>query len=139
MVQADQDTARRIEANLYKQVNVLYVEHVAGDDQLVRELLLVKVRADQATRGDVLKLCDVFRAHVVDLNPRSVTIESTGAPDKIDGLLEVLRPFGIVEMVRTGALAMSRGSEAKARLSTEPEVGADGGDDSGHTLRLRSG
>src|SRR5687768_17377541 len=59
VVQADLDTARRIEANLYKQVNVLYVEHVEGDDQLVRELALVKVRADQATRGDVLKLCEV--------------------------------------------------------------------------------
>ena len=111
VVEADEDAARRIEANLYKLVNVLFVEDTTKAATMVRELALVKVRADAAGRSEVMRLCDVFRARVVDVGPEALVAEITGAEDKIDGLVDVLRPFGILEMVRTGAIAMIRSAE----------------------------
>ncbi len=124
VLEADDDAARRIEANLYKLVNVLFVEDTSHVATMVRELALVKVRADAASRSEVMRLCDVFRARVVDVGPEALVAEITGTDDKIDGLVDVLRPFGILEMVRTGAVAMLRSSEAvdsdKIRLSSPP-------------------
>jgi acetolactate synthase-1/3 small subunit len=111
VLEADDDAARRIEANLYKLVNVLRVEDTSHTPTLVRELALIKVRADAATRGEVMRLCDVFRARVVDVGPEALVAEITGTSDKIEGLVDVLRPFGIVEMGRTGAVAMVRSAE----------------------------
>lgn len=112
VIEADEDAARRIEANLYKLVNVLFVEDTTHAATMVRELALVKVKADATTRSEVMRLCDVFRARVVDVGPEALVAEITGAEDKIDGLVDVLRPLGIVEMVRTGAIAMVRSAEA---------------------------
>lgn len=112
VVDADEDAARRIEANLYKLVNVLWVEDTSAAATVVRELALVKVRAGASTRGEVMRLCDVFRARVVDVGPEALVAEITGNAEKIDGLIEVLRPFGVLEMVRTGAVAMLRSAEA---------------------------
>ena len=114
VVSATADTARRIEANLYKLVNVLYVADVTTSPSVVREMALIKVHAPNGKRAEVLQLCEVFRARVVDVAPDTLCLETTGTQDKIDGLIEVLRPFGIVEMVRTGAVAMVRGPGAKA-------------------------
>jgi len=107
--EADQDQARRIEANLYKLVNVLLVENITHEPSIVRDLAMIKVAATHEARSHVLELASVFRARVVDVAPDSLTIEITGAEDKIDGLLEVLRPYGVLEMVRTGIVAMRRG------------------------------
>ena len=112
VIEADEDAARRIEANLYKLVNVLFVEDTSHAATMARELALVKVKADSAARGEVMRLCDVFRARVVDIGPEALVAEITGTEDKIDGLVDVLRPFGIVEMVRTGVVAMVRSAEA---------------------------
>ncbi|PYQ44904.1 MAG: acetolactate synthase small subunit [Acidobacteria bacterium] len=107
--EADQDQARRIEANLYKLVNVLLVENITHEPSIVRDLAMIKVAATHEARSHVLELASVFRARVVDVAADSLTIEITGAEDKIDGLLEVLRPYGVLEMVRTGIVAMRRG------------------------------
>lgn len=112
VLEADDDGARRIEANLYKLVNVLWVQNTTDAATMVRELALIKVRTNGANRGEVMRLCDVFRARVVDVGPEALVAEITGTGDKIDGLVDVLRPFGIVEMVRTGAVAMVRSTEA---------------------------
>jgi acetolactate synthase-1/3 small subunit len=112
VIEADDDVAARIEANLYKLVNVLFVEDCAQAATMVRELALIKVRADPTNRGEVMRLCEVFRARVIDVGPEGLVAEITGGGDKIDGLVDVLRPFGIVEMVRTGAVAMVRSAEA---------------------------
>jgi acetolactate synthase-1/3 small subunit len=112
VLEADEDGARRIEANLYKLVNVLWVQNATDAATMVRELGLIKVRTTVANRGEVMRLCDVFRARVVDVGPEALVAEITGTGDKIDGLVDVLRPFGIVEMVRTGAVAMVRSTEA---------------------------
>ena len=111
-VMADDDAARRMEANLYKLVNVLYVKDVTRTPAVSRELALIKVAAGPDRRAELLQLSEVFRGRAVNVTPTSVTFEITGAQDKIDGLLEVLRPFGILEMVRTGAVVMTRSAEA---------------------------
>src|SRR5215813_15305673 len=110
VVRADEDTARRIEANLYKLVNVLHVEDITDAPSVVRELAFIKVGAGHELRSEVLRLCDLFRARVVDLHSSSLTVEITGTQDKVHRLIEVLRPFGILELLRTGAVAMVRGS-----------------------------
>ena len=111
-VDADRDQARRIEANLYKLVNVLLVENITNQPAIIRDLAMIRVAATHDARSHVLELAAVFRARVVDVSPESLTIEITGAEDKIDGLLDVLRPYGVLEMVRTGIVAMRRGSKS---------------------------
>jgi acetolactate synthase-1/3 small subunit len=131
VLEADDDAARRIEANLYKLVNVLRIEDATNASTVVRELALIKVRADAAARGEVMRLCDVFRARVVDVGPEALVAEITGAAEKIEGLVDVLKPFGILEMVRTGAVAMLRSAEALSTPSPSqhPPRPASGDDD----------
>jgi acetolactate synthase-1/3 small subunit len=112
-VDADVDQARRIEAHLYKLVNVIRVENITAAPAIVRDLAMIKVAATHEARSHVLELAGVFRARVIDVAPESLTIEITGTEDKIDGLIEVLRPFGVLEMVRTGIVAMLRGARTK--------------------------
>jgi acetolactate synthase I/III small subunit len=117
-VDADRDQARRIEANLYKLVNVLLVENITNQPAIIRDLAMIRVAATHEARSHVLELANVFRARVVDVAPESLTLEITGAEDKIDGLLELLRPYGVLEMVRTGIVAMRRGSKSADVAST---------------------
>ncbi len=111
-VDTNPDQAKRIEANLYNLVNVLLVENITHEPAIARDLAMIKVAATHEARSHVLELASVFRARVVDVAPESLTIEITGGEDKIDGLLEVLRPYGVVEMVRTGIVAMRRGTNS---------------------------
>lgn len=122
-VEADEDQARRIEASLYKLVNVLLVEDITDEPAITRDLAMIKVATQIHERSHVLQLVNVFRARVVDLAPESLIIEITGSEEKIDRLLEVLRPFGVLEMVRTGIVAMRRGIK-----SSTPDVTANGMD-----------
>ena len=122
VIEADEDTARRIEANLYKLVNVLLVEDVTYQPSIARELALIKVRADATTRPRVLQVCDVFGARVIDLTAELVTIELTATHDKIDDLVGVLAPEGVLEMVRTGVVAMTRGAPTPISNSSFREV-----------------
>jgi acetolactate synthase I/III small subunit len=111
-VDADADQAKRIEASLYKLVNVLLVENVTDDPILSRDLAMIKISASQATRGQVLQLAEVFRARVLDVAIDSITVEITGNEEKIDRLVEMVTPYGILEMVRTGIVAMRRGKRS---------------------------
>ena len=126
VMEADDDAARRIEANLYKLVNVLRVEDTTWRPTVTRELALIKVRTDQTTRAHILQLAEVFRARVIDVGPEAVIFEITGTRDKIDGLAAVLAPYGIIELVRTGAVAMLRGTvEATSpTLQLVPQIDA---------------
>jgi len=103
--------AHRVEANIYKLVDVLSVKDVTYDSTVARSLALIKVQATEQARHRLMEIVRVFRARVVDLAPRSLIIEITGAEDKIEALVEVLRPFGILEMVRTGRVIMTRGQQ----------------------------
>ncbi len=127
-VDADYDQSRRIEANLYKLVNVLLVDNITSEPSIVRDLAMIKVSAPHESRSQVLELANVFRARVVDVAPESLTMEITGTEDKIDGLLEVLRPFGVMEMVRTGIVAMRRGHKY-IEAAVQPVAVEDTADD----------
>jgi acetolactate synthase-1/3 small subunit len=124
VVEADDDKARRIEANLYKLVNVLSIEDITDQPSIVRDIALIKVSVGPERRGEVLQLCEVFRARAVDVGPGTLVVEITGTQDKIMGLVTILSPFGILEMVQSGTVAMTRGpiSEA-ARAIQQPQVG----------------
>ena len=93
-------------------MNVLLVESITESASVARDLALIKVGAKADQRSQVLQLAQVFRARVVDVAIESIILEITGTEDKIDGLLEVLAPYGILEMVRTGRVAMARGIKA---------------------------
>jgi acetolactate synthase I/III small subunit len=110
VLEGDEDTARRIEANLYKLVNVLEVHEITHAPRIERELALIKVTAQPERRAELQQIADVFRARIVDMGPSSMVFEITGSPDRIAGLQQVLGEYGIQEMVQTGAVAMSRGS-----------------------------
>ncbi len=94
---------------LNKLVPIIKVVDFTGVDTVERELVLVKVNAEADTRAEVLRLVDIFRAQIVDVAPRAYTIEMTGGEGKIDAFLQLLRPIGIREVVRTGRVAIARG------------------------------
>lgn len=114
VVEADAFEARRLEAYLYKLVNVLRVDTITDEPSVFRDLALIKVATTSDTRAQVMQLVEVFRARVVDVSPGSLVVEITGTEEKIDGLVEVLRPYGVLEMARTGRLAMRRGTDEAA-------------------------
>jgi acetolactate synthase-1/3 small subunit len=107
----DEKGAHRLEASLEKLVDVLLAENISDRSLLERDLAMIKVKADQTNRPHILELIKVFRGHAVDVAPNSLIIEISGTVDKIDGLLEVLRPYGVLEMVRSGRISMTRGGD----------------------------
>jgi acetolactate synthase-1/3 small subunit len=112
VTEADADQARRMVANIYKLVNVLLVDDLTGQTALLRDLVIAKVSAPLAVRQQVLGLAGVFRARVLDIAADSIILELTGGEEKIDRLLELLDPFGLLEVVRTGVVAMRRGAKS---------------------------
>jgi acetolactate synthase-1/3 small subunit len=112
VVDTDEYGARRLEAHLYKLVPVRRVDNITEKPAIERDLALIKVTAASDARTHVMQLVDVYRARVVDVSADSLVVETTGTEDKIESLIEVLRPFGIVEIVRTGLIAMVRGTGA---------------------------
>jgi acetolactate synthase-1/3 small subunit len=113
--------AHRVEANIYKLVNVLSVEDVTFSSTVARSLALIKVEASEESRHRLMQIVRVFRARVIDMAPQSLIIEITGAEHKLQALLEMLRPFGIIEMVRTGQVAMTRSLRSDTAASEEPD------------------
>ena len=97
---------------LNKLLHVLKIVELKGDEAVERELILIKVKANEHNRSDVLEIVNLFRVRVVDVHPESLTIEATGADGKLEALLKLLKPFGIVELVRSGAVAVTRGPKA---------------------------
>jgi acetolactate synthase I/III small subunit len=110
VVDSDQTDAERVVAYLYKLVNVIQVEDLVTIPSVRRDLAMVKVNACAENRSEIQQLVDVFRARIVDVTNNSLIIEITGDEEKINGFVELLRPIGIIEMVRTGAVVMARGS-----------------------------
>jgi acetolactate synthase-1/3 small subunit len=94
---------------LHKLVNVLKIRDLEPGETLARELALFKVSADGATRAEVMQICEIFRAKVVDVTKRSLVVEVTGTYEKVEAFESMVRPFGLIEMARTGEIAISRG------------------------------
>jgi len=127
VVETDDGGARRVEANLYKIVNVIRVENITQRPAIVRDLALIKVTADHTTRSSIVQLAQVFEARIVDVAPESLVLEMCGSEAKIDGLLDVLQAYGVLEMVRAGRIAMQRASGAEqAPRATAPAAVQEG-------------
>jgi acetolactate synthase-1/3 small subunit len=121
VVDTDEATARRAVEHLRKLVNVLEVQQLGiGRSNVLRDLALIRVNAGPAKRSEVLQLVEVFRANVVDIADDSLVIECTGSLGKIEALVDTLRPFGIIELGRTGAVAMARGTRTKLKAAVSP-------------------
>jgi acetolactate synthase I/III small subunit len=103
----------QVTKQLHKLVNVIKIRDLEPEDTVARELALFKVScADGEARAQMMQFTDIFRGNVVDVSKRSVTVEVTGTDDKIEAFEEMVRPFGLIEMVRTGEIAVSRGRGA---------------------------
>ncbi len=113
VVDSEQTDAQKVVQHLNKLVNVVRVVDVTDYALVARNLALIKVRANDGSRGDVMQIVSTFRARVVDVGLDSLVIEATGSEEKVEGLVHVLQPFGIVEMVRGGRVAMMRGNQAQ--------------------------
>lgn len=110
VARGDAGTLEQVEKQLNKLIDVIKVTNFHGQAHLERDLALIKVKADKNNRSEILQTVDIFRAKIVDVGPDSLIIEMTGDEDKIQALLNLVQPFGVKELVRTGIVAMGRGS-----------------------------
>jgi len=122
VTRGDDQVLAQINKQLNKLINVIHVTDFTDRPHVEREMALIKVVADDRTRGELMSIIDIFRGKVIDVGPRSYIIEATGDEDKINALLELLKPLGIVEIVRTGKVAMHRGMEQLARPSGKEQA-----------------
>jgi acetolactate synthase I/III small subunit len=108
VTRGDDATLEQIVKQLNKLVDVLKVIDFRDGEYVDRELALVKVAVDSMSRAEVMQITDIFRAKIVDVQPKSVTIEITGSEDKVEKFIDLMRAFGIVDLTRTGKVAMAR-------------------------------
>ena len=109
VVEGDEDTVYQVTKQLDKLIDVIHVFDISGEEMVARELALIKVKTTPSSRGEIIQIVHLFRANVVDVGAQSMVIEITGEEDKINALYNLLQPFGILEMLRTGLVAMVRG------------------------------
>jgi acetolactate synthase-1/3 small subunit len=127
VVATDEGGAARIRAHLWKLVHVVRVEDISEQPAIVRELALIKLAADRGNRAAVMQLAHVFHARVVDVAVESLVIEICAPEDKVSRLMEVLRPYGILDTVRRGRVAMARGSSAPSLAGLHEIAAAEDG------------
>jgi len=111
VTRGDEHVIEQIKKQLNKLVPVIKTEDLTREEHMEREMILVKVRASEDTRAEVLRMAEVFRANVVDVSEASYTLELTGKARKLDAFLRMLEPRGVIEMTRTGPVGMRRGAE----------------------------
>jgi acetolactate synthase-1/3 small subunit len=141
-VTIDERGAPLVRANLYKLAEVLNVEDITDVSAFHREMVLLKVAASQKTQPELMRVLEAFRARVLEVSAESLVVEATGPEEEIDNLVEAVRPFGILEMTRTGGVAMKRGSahvlkrhsasDAKSLSPTSPNKLSITASQSGH-------
>lgn len=110
VVNGDEYILEQIQKQLAKLVEVISIKKCEKSSSTQREMALIKVRAEGTNRAVIIETCEIFRAHIVDVGVESVIVEATGSEDKIDSLVRLLEPYGILEYVKTGLTAMDRGS-----------------------------
>lgn len=110
VVDGDENVVEQVKKQLNKLIDVIKVSKIVPEDSVTRELVLIKVDADSRMRSEIIQIAEIFRASIVDVGQKSLTIELTGDKDKVSAFEELLRPFGIKELVRTGVIAVNRGS-----------------------------
>lgn len=116
VVGGDERALEQISKQLNKLVEVIKVFDYTGTPNVERELALLKVTAEPARRAEIMQICDIFRAKIIDLSERTVTVEVTGPVAKVDALKSLLEPFGIKELVRTGKIVVARGARSAQEM-----------------------
>lgn len=122
VVNVEEAPLEQVTKQLNKLINVLKIVELDHESSVQREIMLVKVKVEPNTRSHILETAQLFRAKVVDVAPDAVTIEATGKTDKLEALLKVLEPFGIRELVKSGTVAMGRGSRSISDRSARAVV-----------------
>lgn len=112
VVDGDLPTVQQVTRQLDKLIDVIEVSYISTHQVVARELALIKVVTTAGTRGEIMQFAELFDANIVDVSPASMVVEITGSEQKVNSLEDLLRPFGITEMVRTGLVAMVRGQES---------------------------
>ncbi len=127
VVEADEATVYQVTKQLDKLIDVVRVSDLSSQEIVSRELALIKVRATPATRGEIIQIVNLFRANIVDVGTQSLVVEITGEEDKINALYNLLEPSGIMEMLRTGVVAMVRGrTNGQVSDNVGSELGING-------------
>lgn len=103
---------------LNRLIDTIKVIDLTGQSRVERDLALITVFYQKGTRAEIISVCDIFRGNVVDINNKTITLEITGPPDKIDAVVNVLEPYGIKEMARSGTVALKRGEQLKYDKNT---------------------
>ncbi len=111
VVDGDEYIVEQVSKQLNKLIDIIKIKQLDRNDSVSRELALIKVNATAATRAEIIQIVEVFRAKIVDLSKQTLTIEISGAVDKVEALEDMLKQFGIKEIVRTGTIAIERGSK----------------------------
>ena len=130
VVSGDEFVIEQVTKQLHKLIDVIKVNDMTDDSHVERELVLIRVNAEPQHRTEVMRTADIFRARVIDVTPVSFVLEATGDEGKLEALIELLRPLGIQEVVRTGKIAITRGPKARvkrapasrSRVSEDPRV-----------------
>jgi acetolactate synthase-1/3 small subunit len=127
VVTGDEFVIEQVMKQLHKLIDVIKVNDLTDDSHVERELVLIRVNAEPQHRAEILRTADIFRAKVVDVTPVSFVLEATGDEGKLEALIELLRPMGIQEVVRTGKVAISRGPKTRGRRApaSKPRVSDD--------------
>ena len=110
VVDGDAKTVEMVVKNLHKLVEVIKVSDISEENAVSRELALIRVKCDVATRSEIMQIVDIFRAKIVDVSQDTLIVEVTGNEDKVNSLVDLLDSFGVFEVMRTGTVAMSRGA-----------------------------
>lgn len=111
VVDGDEYTVEQVSKQLNKLIDVIKIKQLEKSDSVSRELALIKVNATTATRSEIIQIVEIFRANIVDVSKNTLTIEASGGTDKVAALEDMLRQFGIKEIVRTGMIAIERGNK----------------------------
>jgi acetolactate synthase I/III small subunit len=109
IVRGDDRILEQVEKQLNKLIDVIKVSDFQEVKHVERDFVLIKVKADKTNRAEIMQITETYRAKIIDVSPESVIIEATGEEDKVQALINMLKPFGIKEMSRTGVIAMNRG------------------------------
>ncbi len=111
VTEGDNAIVEQITKQLHKLIDVIKVTDISEFEYVEREMALIRVKAEPSTRAEILRICDIFRGRVVDVSAKSYALEVTGTCDKVQAMIDILRPIGIQEIVRTGTIAMTRASK----------------------------
>ncbi|HHV53847.1 MAG TPA: acetolactate synthase small subunit [Firmicutes bacterium] len=117
VAQGDDDQMEQLTKQLHKLIDVLKISDITHDQAVERELALIKVNAEPSSRAEVLQVVDIFRGKVVDVGDRSVIVEVTGDTEKVEAMIQLMRPYGIKELVRTGTVSMVRGTRSMGQAA----------------------